>query len=76
MDEGEKNTSNSYIEAICKMKLSNSIFVDCTANGNIASLYVDLFRNKFSVVACNKIANSLSYESYKELFATARAEKV
>ncbi len=76
LDEGEKNTSNSYIEAICKMKLSNSIFVDCTANRNIASLYVDLFRHKFSVVACNKIANSLSYESYKELFATARNEKV
>lgn len=74
--EGEKNINNSYVTEICKYQLSNSIFVDCTANRNIASLYVDLFRHKFSVVACNKIANSLSYESYKELFATARLEKV
>lgn len=76
LQEGEKNTDNRYILEICKLKLSNSIFVDCTANRNIASLYVDLFRNKFSVVTCNKIANSLSYESYRELFATARLEKV
>ena len=74
--DGEKNLNNSYVTEVCKYKLSNSIFVDCTANRNIASLYVDLFRHKYSVVACNKIANSLSYESYKELFATARLEKV
>ena len=74
--EGTPNTNNSYVNEICKFQLSNSIFVDCTANRNIASLYVDLFRHKFSVVTCNKIANSLSYESYKELFATARLEKV
>ena len=74
--EGTSNTNNSYVNEICKFQLSNSIFVDCTANRNIASLYVDLFRHKFSVVTCNKIANSLSYESYKELFATARLEKV
>ena len=74
--EGNVNSGNSYINEICKFQLSNSIFVDCTANRSIASLYVDLFRHKFSVVTCNKIANSLSYESYKELFATARLEKV
>ena len=74
--EGRNNINNEYISEISNLKLSNSIFVDCTANRNIASLYVDMFRNKFSVVTCNKIANSLSYESYKELFATAKLEKV
>lgn len=76
LQKGEKNTDNRYVSEICRFQLSNSIFVDCTANRNIASLYVDLFRHKFSVVTCNKIANSLSYESYRELFATARQEKV
>lgn len=76
LQEGEKNRENKYISELCNYKLSNSIFVDCTANRNIASLYVDLFRNKFSVVVCNKIANSLSYASYKELFATAKFERV
>lgn len=73
------NTSsglNNYINEISKLKLSNSIFVDCTASKEIAGTYVDLFRNKFSVVACNKIANSLSYDSYCELFKNALAEGV
>ena len=70
------NGLNNYINEISKLKLSNSIFVDCTASKEIAGTYVDLFRNKFSVVACNKIANSLSYDSYCELFKNALAEGV
>ena len=70
------NGGNNYINEISRLKLSNSIFVDCTASKEIASTYVDLFRNKFSVVACNKIANSLSFDSYRELFNTALAEGV
>ena len=72
----EPNTDNKYIQEICNYKLSNSIFVDCTANRSIASYYVDLFRNKFSVVTCNKIANSLSYDAYNELFTTVITEGV
>lgn len=72
----ETNTDNKYIQEICNYKLSNSIFVDCTANRSIASYYVDLFRNKFSVVTCNKIANSLSYDAYNELFTTVITEGV
>ncbi|MDO4735481.1 MAG: bifunctional aspartate kinase/homoserine dehydrogenase I [Bacteroidia bacterium] len=76
LSNGEENTDNKYITQICNQKLSNSIFVDCTANRAIASYYVDLFTSKFSVVTCNKIANSLSYDAYKELFATTLAEGV
>ncbi|MBE6230139.1 MAG: bifunctional aspartate kinase/homoserine dehydrogenase I [Bacteroidales bacterium] len=74
--KSQHQTGNLFIEAIGKLKLSNSIFVDCTASKEIAGTYVDLFRNKFSVVACNKIANSLSYDSYCELFNNALAEGV
>ncbi|MBO7306304.1 MAG: bifunctional aspartate kinase/homoserine dehydrogenase I, partial [Bacteroidales bacterium] len=76
LSKGEPNTDNKYIQEICNYKLSNSIFVDCTANRSIASYYVDLFRNKFSVVTCNKIANSLSYDAYNELFTTVITEVV
>ena len=76
LSKGEPNTDNKYIQEICNYKLSNSIFVDCTANRSIASYYVDLFRNKFSVVTCNKIANSLSYDAYNELFTTVITEGV
>ncbi len=76
LSKGEPNTDNKYIQEIFNYKLSNSIFVDCTANRSIASYYVDLFRNKFSVVTCNKIANSLSYDAYNELFTTVITEGV
>ncbi|MCI1719597.1 MAG: ACT domain-containing protein [Bacteroidales bacterium] len=71
---GEKNSGSNYIEKICELNLSNSIFVDCTSSKSIAGTYVDLFRHKIAVAACNKIANSLSYDSYKELFEVARTE--
>lgn len=72
--KGERNINNNYIEKICTLNLSNSIFVDCTSNKIVAGTYVDLFRHKIAVVACNKIANSLSYDSYQELFEVARTE--
>ena len=58
------------------MQLGNSIFVDCTASRSIASAYTDLFRHKYSVVACNKIACSLSQDFYDELLSSARKEGV
>ena len=76
LNEGIQNSNNEYIEALSELKLSDSIFVDCTASKNIAGLYTDLFRNKISVVACNKIANSLNYHSYKELFNCSLEEGV
>lgn len=76
LQEGEKNIQNRYLEHISSLKLSNSIFVDCTASKHIAGTYVDLFRHKFSVVTCNKIASSLSYHSYNELFINSLKEGV
>ena len=76
LNNGIQNGNNEYIDALSELKLSDSIFVDCTASKNIAGLYTDLFRNKISVVACNKIANSLNYDSYKELFDCALEEGV
>lgn len=76
LKSGENNLNNRYIDILTTLKLSDSIFVDCTASRHIAGTYKDLMRNKLSVTACNKIANSLSYESYKELFECALEEGV
>ena len=67
---------NNYLNALYGLQMSNSVFVDCTASRSIASAYTDLFRHKYSVVACNKIACSLSQEFYDELFACAKKEGV
>ncbi|MDR2653147.1 MAG: bifunctional aspartate kinase/homoserine dehydrogenase I, partial [Prevotellaceae bacterium] len=59
-------------ESIINLNLFNSIFVDCTANDDIPSIYGDLLKHSISVVTANKIAASSSYETYAELKQYAR----
>ena len=71
----ERKGYNSSSQAICRkfisMNLYNSVFVDCTANADIAELYETLLDNNISVVAANKIAASSPYEKYLALKQTA-----
>ena len=59
-------------EEIIKMNIFNSVFVDCTASKQIATLYQTFLEHNISVVAANKIAASSDYESYLKLKQTAR----
>ena len=71
----EKGTASSpriIRDEIIGMNIFNSVFVDCTANADVASLYKDLLNNNISVVAANKIAASSSYANYTELKQIAR----
>ena len=71
----EKGTASSpqiIRDEIIGMNIFNSVFVDCTANADVASLYKDLLNNNVSVVAANKIAASSSYANYSELKQIAR----
>ncbi len=58
------------------MNIFNSVFVDCTASQEVASLYNDFFEHSISVVAANKIAASSNYENYQRLKQTARKRNV
>ena len=71
----EKGTASSpqiIRDEILGMNIFNSVFVDCTANADVASLYKELLNNNVSVVAANKIAASSSYANYTELKQIAR----
>ena len=59
-------------DEIVKMNIFNSVFVDCTASRQIASLYQTFLEHNISVVAANKIAASSNYDSYLKLKQTAR----
>ena len=59
-------------DEIVKMNIFNSVFVDCTASKQIASLYQTFLEHNISVVAANKIAASSDYDSYLKLRQTAR----
>ena len=63
---------HEFISAIQKKNLRNSVFVDVTANDAIAKTYPEYLQKSISVVACNKIACSSSYEYYKKLKDLAR----
>ena len=63
-----------FISQMTAMNLMNSIFVDCTANGEVASKYADILSKYVSVVAANKIACSSPYTYYQSLKSIA-AEK-
>ena len=59
-------------EEIIGMNIFNAVFVDCTANTEIAGLYEDFFNHGISVVAANKIAASSDYQNYRNLKKTSR----
>ncbi|HVZ96851.1 MAG TPA: bifunctional aspartate kinase/homoserine dehydrogenase I [Chitinophagaceae bacterium] len=56
-----------FMDTIQKKNLRNSVFIDITANAAIANTYPGYLQKSISVVACNKIAASSSYEYYKKL---------
>jgi aspartokinase/homoserine dehydrogenase 1 len=64
--------TKKYIDFIVKKNLRNSVFVDITASEETAGTYEALLQKSISVVACNKIACSSNYESYKRLKQYAR----
>ena len=71
----EKGTASSpqiIRDEVIGMNIFNSVFVDCTANADVSSLYKDMLNNNVSVVAANKIAASSSYANYTELKQIAR----
>ena len=59
-------------DEVLGMNIFNSVFVDCTASKDIASLYQTFLEHNISVIAANKIAASSDYENYMKLKKTAR----
>ncbi|MBR2101325.1 MAG: bifunctional aspartate kinase/homoserine dehydrogenase I [Prevotella sp.] len=63
-------------DEVIGMNIFNSVFVDCTASKDVASLYQSFVEHNISVVAANKIAASSDYGSYLKLKNTALARGV
>ena len=63
---------DEFISIIQKKNLRNSVFIDVTASDALAKTYPMFLQKSISVVACNKVACSSSYEYYKNLKDLAR----
>lgn len=72
----QNSTPAIYSERVVSANLFNSVFVDCTANATVASVYGQLLLHNISVVAANKVAASSGYEHYHLLKELARRKGV
>lgn len=75
MESKESNISKLR-DDIIGMNIFNPVFVDCTANGEVASIYDDLLSRNINVVAANKIAASGDYATYSRLKHIARQRNI
>ena len=64
---GDAMDMQNFISSIQQKNFRNSVFVDVTANDEVAGMYGSLLKKSISVVACNKVAASSLFEYYKEL---------
>lgn len=64
-------TMEQIRDEVLGMNIFNSVFVDCTASREVASLYQTFLEHNISVIAANKIAASSEYENYERLKSTA-----
>ncbi len=67
LEKGDPMNLRDFIRIIHSKNLRNSVFVDVTANKEVALGYEHLLNKSISVVACNKIACSSPYQYYRRL---------
>lgn len=72
LQKGEVMHLEKFVDTIIEKNLRNSVFVDVTADENVATAYNMLLSKAVSVVACNKIAASSSYQNYAHLKSLAK----
>jgi len=69
--EGKTFNMKDFIATMKELDLRNSVFVDVTANYDVAAVYAELLSNSISVVTANKVACSSEYDNYKKLKSLA-----
>ena len=67
LSEGTKTSIQNFYNKILDDNQRNSVFVDVTANNEVAESYASYLKKSIAVVACNKIACSSDYKKYEAL---------
>ena len=75
-EQGEAADLDAFISRMKEMNLPNAVFVDNTASPKPIAYYEQVFRSNISVVTCNKIGNSSSYQQYRNFKDLARKHGV
>jgi aspartokinase/homoserine dehydrogenase 1 len=69
-NENDKTLAEA-LKAFTEANLRNSIFVDLTANPDVADVYAGLLKKSIAVVACNKEGSSRTVDFYHHLKESA-----
>ena len=72
----EKTSFSGFIKRMKELNLSNTIFIDNTANKEIDKYYEGILDSSISISTPNKIATSSSYAQYQTLKQTAEKRGV
>lgn len=72
----DKSNILKFIDKMILMNLPNSVFVDCTANADVAACYKKVLNASISIVTPNKVACSGKYSEYKELKEIAQRKGI
>jgi bifunctional aspartokinase / homoserine dehydrogenase 1 len=73
---GQKGDIKEFIRQMTKLNLRNSVFIDCTADEDVASHYYEILSKYVSIVTANKIACSSEQDYYQVLKTTANERGV
>lgn len=75
-NEGQAASLPTFIQEMKDLNLPNCVFADNTASVKPIEYYHTIFSSNISIVTCNKIGNSSSYEQYRLFKDTARLHGV
>ncbi|MEO9144646.1 MAG: bifunctional aspartate kinase/homoserine dehydrogenase I [Ginsengibacter sp.] len=76
LQKGREMNLSEFVQTIQTKNLRNSVFVDVTASEEVAKAYSDILQKSISIVACNKIAASSSFDYYEKLKNLARESNI
>ena len=72
LENGENASLDGFFNNAKLLNLRNSVFIDNTANEQVAAMYSNYLRESIAVVTCNKIACASNLENYKNLKRISR----
>ncbi|MCF6333383.1 MAG: bifunctional aspartate kinase/homoserine dehydrogenase I [Draconibacterium sp.] len=77
LEKSEKvSTLQGFVNEIKAINIYNSVFVDCTASNEVATLYQEILGSNISIVTANKVAASSDYKNYAEIKKIAKRKGV
>lgn len=67
LEDGQPYSIHRFTETMAKFNLANSVFVDCTASGEVAAYYGKILDESISISTPNKMAASSPLPEYRRL---------